>query len=607
MTTGKLYRLVSFTLVIFFANAIIKGAASQDNNMDRKVNDFGAACQDLNVFLPLVTPFTEVVESRARRNFSRGEGEPPSNSVQVNQGYDLLGAGYEFLEQELGMNSLDNRGMTLNLYVKVKYDQTSIFSGVQCLGNAFNASWIPSKQSLYLHEDAIDYPEIIMHELTHGIISNGSNLEYQFQSGALNESIADAIGVTFRTWLEYGNKTSKVGTLPSDIWYIRGPSGVMRDMSNPGRISAEGYSLPSHMTEFIALPLETNNGGVHLNSSIMNMGFYLLANGGKHPTYPNHETIEGIGLFPAARIFTLAASNLLFSQASFQDARFSFAQAATILFGENSSEWVSVHKAMDAIGITGDWTMPESAQEPEVKTSKEDPQQTETNRPAQTSEPEPLPQTPADKLDETETEPLKETNKEGRPEDVNEKENEHEKEDYDTSKLSEKQKQIILIAALTLTGILLAIFAIIKLKLSYRKEYAAKNQEVRVPSHKAQVPFGQKQQHKHKHKHDSDYDYFLQHTNGEQSLPLNRGLLLSKEGLIVGRSAQIVHVQIANSTVSRRHLRFALEKEQLTIEDLNSTLGTFLDGKPLHPFKKVQVYENQIIKLDKFAYILKRK
>ena len=67
-------------------------------------------------------------------------------------------------------------------------------------------------------------------------------------------------------------------------------------------------------------------------------------------------------------------------------------------------------------------------------------------------------------------------------------------------------------------------------------------------------------------------------------VPLSRALLASREGLIIGRSTVLCHIELLDSAVSRRHLRLRLADGELFVEDLNSSDGTQVDGVDLHPF-----------------------
>jgi hypothetical protein len=57
------------------------------------------------------------------------------------------------------------------------------------------------------------YLDVIGHELTHGVVEATSNLVYQTQSGALNESFADIAGVISTTGTPHRTgTTSRPGT-----------------------------------------------------------------------------------------------------------------------------------------------------------------------------------------------------------------------------------------------------------------------------------------------------------------------------------------------------------------------------------------------------------
>ena len=96
---------------------------------------------------------------------------------------------FEYYQDVHGRDSFDDRGGTLISVVHVTDDGAS-------MGNAFwngtliaygdgNAAFNPLAGSL----------DIAAHEITHGVIERTVNLEYRFESGALNESIADIFGV----------------------------------------------------------------------------------------------------------------------------------------------------------------------------------------------------------------------------------------------------------------------------------------------------------------------------------------------------------------------------------------------------------------------------
>lgn len=62
-----------------------------------------------------------------------------------------------------------------------------------------------------------------------------------------------------------------------------------------------------------------------------------------------------------------------------------------------------------------------------------------------------------------------------------------------------------------------------------------------------------------------------------------KDLARASDGLVLGRNPSLCHVVVANTSLSRRHLRFSLRDGVLVVEDLNTTNGTYLNGRRLHP------------------------
>ena len=120
-------------------------------------------------------------------------------------------------------------------------------------------------------------PDIAGHELTHGL--TGARLDYNGQSGALNESMSDCIGALVR------QRLLNLSPADSDSWLIgkglllETGARALRDMLHPG--TAYGTSQlgvdpqPADMVRYVQTTQD--NGGVHLNSGIPNRAFALTA------------------------------------------------------------------------------------------------------------------------------------------------------------------------------------------------------------------------------------------------------------------------------------------------------------------------------------------
>ena len=175
--------------------------------------------------------------------------------------------------------------------------------------------------------------DIAAHEMTHGIIELTVNLEYRFQSGALNESFADIFGamVDDDDWLMGEDIVNK------DYY----PSGAMRNLRDPHNgEEPDGWGWqPAHMDEYMELALDYDNGGVHVNSGIPNRAAYLMA--------------EAIGREKTAQIYYhILEARYLAPRSQFIDCRLAAERAAGDLFGDGSPEVAAVSSAYDAVGIT---------------------------------------------------------------------------------------------------------------------------------------------------------------------------------------------------------------------------------------------------------------
>lgn len=236
-----------------------------------------------------------------------------------------LSATYDYFLQVHGRDSLDGHGG--NLYAYVRFDR-----GLQ------NALW---NGEAMLFGDARPYAgafDIVAHELTHGVTQNTAGLLYQDQPGALNEAFSDIFGQAVEARLE-GAADWRLGD---------GLGSPLRDMRNPGSLFILDRPFPSRMSEMIA-PGDPfldrlsgrDNGGVHINNSIVNRAFYLLADG-----------LPGaVGMTDAERIFFRALTLHLTSNAQFLDARLACVQSAEELFGAGSAQALKTAEAFDRVEI----------------------------------------------------------------------------------------------------------------------------------------------------------------------------------------------------------------------------------------------------------------
>ncbi len=76
---------------------------------------------------------------------------------------------------------------------------------------------------------------------------------------------------------------------------------------------------------------------------------------------------------------------------------------------------------------------------------------------------------------------------------------------------------------------------------------------------------------------------------------------LEKAGVSFGRDEALVDFSIPDDLVSRRHLRFTWADGKVRAEDLNSTNGTFLNGRQLNAYNPVTVNVGDSIRIGRLT------
>ncbi|MFC1409901.1 M4 family metallopeptidase [Streptacidiphilus sp. N1-12] len=201
----------------------------------------------------------------------RTEGAPPVADRTVDRAYDGLGATFDFYLAAYRRHSIDDRGLPLDATVHYgqKYD---------------NAFWNGSRMIFgdgdgVLFNDFTVSVDVIGHELTHGVTQFSANLDYQGQSGALNESVSDVFGSLVKQYA-LGQTADRADWLIGAGLLAPQVQGIaLRSMRAPGT-AYDDPSLgtdpqPATMAGYV--DSSGDNGGVHLNSGIPNHAFYLAA------------------------------------------------------------------------------------------------------------------------------------------------------------------------------------------------------------------------------------------------------------------------------------------------------------------------------------------
>jgi Zn-dependent metalloprotease len=246
---------------------------------------------------------------------------------------NAIKAAYQFYHQNFDQHSYNDDSSQLRVFIHAT--------------NKGGASWSPGC-SLIQANTGRPSMDTLCHELTHGIIGDddSSQLEYSFQSGALNEHYADAMAcISDRMreganadWTHAEDRTSGAGP----VRYFDDPT----QSSQPDHMSGLDFLWDEEAGEF------SDNGGVHYNSGIANKALYLMIAGGSHGGFA---APGGLSLQKAGYI-KWAALRHLPSTTSFYEARNFEVSIAELLVDNNllgftAQDVCAIKVAWAAVGV----------------------------------------------------------------------------------------------------------------------------------------------------------------------------------------------------------------------------------------------------------------
>jgi bacillolysin/thermolysin len=174
--------------------------------------------------------------------------------------------------------------------------------------------------------------EVVAHEITHGVSDFSNGLGATCESGGLNESFSDQMGVSAEFYQRPSTANYRLG---EDVW----PNGI-RDMGNPAL-----FGDPDHVS--VATICE-----VHYLAGVPNQAFYLAIEGGRNRT--SGITVQGVGAASREqieRVFYRAFTLKLVPSSGFVDAANATIVSARELFGANSAAERAVTQAWQAVGV----------------------------------------------------------------------------------------------------------------------------------------------------------------------------------------------------------------------------------------------------------------
>jgi len=256
----------------------------------------------------------------------------------------ITGAGnvWSFYKKFFNRNSLDNHGLPLIQTIRYRENPQEPF---------YNAFW-DGEQMFYgtgnpkFTNSFTEDLDIIGHELTHGVVDFEAQLEYKFQSGALNESYADVFGSLIKQWVHKTPARKADWLIGSNV--LKGKN-ALRSMKAPGTAFLNDPIFgddpqPATMKGFQKLPNTEDGdyGGVHINSGIPNFAFYVAS------FEINGNAWEKAG---AAWYAALIDKKLMNKNSNFADAAAATLKKATARFGKNSLEVKGIEKGWKEAGV----------------------------------------------------------------------------------------------------------------------------------------------------------------------------------------------------------------------------------------------------------------
>lgn len=265
----------------------------------------------------------------------RRENDPPTGDPAVDEAYDGLGATYELFREEYGRASINDAGLPLDATVHYgdQYDNAFWDGSRMVFGDGDGEVFGRFTASL----------TVIGHELAHGFTQYTSNLRYQGQSGALNESISDVFGVLVEQRQRGQNADEATWLIGEGLFTDQVEGNALRSLKAPGTAYDDDVlgkdPQPATMADYVETT--SDNGGVHLNSGIPNHAFYIAAT-----------RLGGYAWERAGQIwYDAATGGLIPVDCDFALFAKVTGSAAKERFGEDSAEAAAVEYAWREVGV----------------------------------------------------------------------------------------------------------------------------------------------------------------------------------------------------------------------------------------------------------------
>jgi Zn-dependent metalloprotease len=268
----------------------------------------------------------------------RGEDDPATGDAAADEAFDGLGATHDFFWEAFGREGIDGAGGSLQATVHFGEDYDNAFwNGERMVfGDGDGEVFSGFTGSL----------SVIAHELAHGVTEYSGGLEYEGQSGALNESLSDVFGALAEQHFAGHTADAASWLIGAGIFTDAVEGVALRSLAAPGTAYDDDVlgrdPQPGHMRDYV--DTRDDNGGVHINSGIPNRAFHVAAT-----------TLGGFAWERAGLVWyrTLTGGALSATTDFAGFARATLA-TATAEYGEESEEVAAVRAGWTQVGVLED-------------------------------------------------------------------------------------------------------------------------------------------------------------------------------------------------------------------------------------------------------------
>lgn len=268
----------------------------------------------------------------------RGEDDAATGDDAVDEAFDGLGATFAFFAEAFGRAGIDgdNGALLATVHYGRDYDNAFWNGERMVFGDGDGEVFTGFTNSL----------TVIAHELAHGVTEASGGLDYEGQSGALNESLSDVFGVLAEQ--HHLGQTAEEATwlVGAEIFTDAVEGEALRSLAAPGTAYDDDVlgkdPQPGHMRDYV--DTRDDNGGVHINSGIPNRAFHLAAT-----------TLGGRAWERAGLVwYRTLTSGALSPRATFVEFARATIAAAEAEYGGDSEEIAAVRSAWIGVGVIED-------------------------------------------------------------------------------------------------------------------------------------------------------------------------------------------------------------------------------------------------------------